>query len=286
MARRRPRKVRAGMTEPVKRLKADRLNKHRIVVCIPICQVDADRWLTRLLANLSKVPVGVAWYGDQIEADTVERIWEFAQTIGIALQSNKHETYAERCRNYPMEMAVELGAEWMLRMDSDEQIVVEDWPIIEDAIRQEPRAWKLHWYNVWLESMPLPMIRFDPPFQPAHNYRVVLHPLKGYKWEFRPGSVASAYCDKAIEERMCDARLLHYGFSTPDLRKMHKERWDKLYSPNPYGMWNAACDEKKMAWLWPWMPWLGHIEYTSLLDQVGSKLDEDTLKRFKPSWAS
>ena len=242
----------------------------RVCACIPICQPDADRWLYQLLANLDQLHhvLSVAWYGDNINQDTFDRLADFPGTAGVARYQGP-EQFDERRRNYPYQIAVNAGAEWMLRMDSDETLVPTEWPMVEYHTAQPPCSYKFRWYNVWQDALPHPLIRLDPPFRPQDNYRVVLHPLKGYGWDWKRPAVASAYCDREIKEVQTDLRLLHWGFSTPELRRFHKDRWDKLYAiggrPNPYGMWSAACIEG-MAWLHPWRPDLSHEEWVASVD--------------------
>jgi hypothetical protein len=50
-----------------------------------------------------------------------------------------------------------------------------------------------------------------------------------------------------------DLVCLHAGMMTPELRRLHKERWDRIYStalrgdPNPLGFWRQAIETEKDA---------------------------------------
>jgi hypothetical protein len=245
--------------------------KVQVTACIPVCQPDADRWLTQLLDNLSQFPLGVSWYCDNLDHDTLGRIYDHPQTVGYADYQGP-DPYSERCRNHPYWIARDCGARWMLRMDADETLVSHDWPMAEYHMAQTPlQVYKYRWYNVWQHALPQPLIRVDPPFRPQDNYRVVLHPLQGFGWDWKRPAVASAYCDREVKEVQTDLRILHWGFSTPELRRFHKDRWDKLYAlggrPNPYGMWNAACAEGS-AWMHPWLPGVSHYDWVDGLDRA------------------
>lgn len=257
----------------------------QVVAAIPVCEPDAVLWLDRLLANLASVGVGVAWFLDNVSDLTFQKVESFPNTIGWGKLDDPSVPFREIHRQHPLNLAVRAGAEWMLRMDVDEELEPNA-AVVMAPLLSAKCAWKARWYNVWRETTPLPLIRFDPPFRPADNYRVCLHPLRDYQWQFRPTAVASAYCNREIATEWSDLRLIHRGFSTPELRRMHKERWDRLYAPNPYGMWNAACDEAKEAWLWPWMPWLTHAQYCQVLGDVLDHTPPEQMAKYKPSWAN
>lgn len=210
------------------------------VVCTPICQEDFDLWVDQFLANVERLGLEVAWYADGLLSSSA--LWLGAQrsTVGVVTGPPMLEL-GERVREATMEVARRSGAEWWVRLDSDERLEPNDW---DEAVKlmegvTTPTAFDCPWYNFWNTSSTLVMA--DQHMSPRFNTRRTLHCMKwGTRWHFPYHRVASAYSSAPVEIKPCDLRVLHYGFSTPELRAKHKERWDKIYDPNPYGMWDSV----------------------------------------------
>ncbi len=233
-----------------------------IGVCIPICEIDAIQWLDRLLLHLSELELDIFWYLDNVSSTTLDRVDQFYFTRGWTCERNPDKLYGEKCRNYPLKQAKQVGCEWMLRLDCDEEVESAAIPLLSHLIQNKGvDAWRFYWYNVWEDTFPQPLIRFDPPVCPDRCYRIVLHRLK-CGWKFRHNTVASAYCDSnTVIEQHSHLRIIHRGFSSPTLREMHRLRWDRLYPENPHSFWNDMCNKDKKAWVYPLKPWLNHDNY-------------------------
>jgi hypothetical protein len=113
---------------------------------------------------------------------------------------------------------------------------------------------RVHWVNCWGDK---DHIRVDGVF--ASSWRVKVYNVgRGWKWRFdHPITYGCKMVDSqgqvmegvGRKERL-DIACLHHGLMTRELRVMHKERWDRIYStalrgdPNPYGFWNLCLDEE------------------------------------------
>ncbi len=235
-------------------------HRFQIVATIPICERDAQLFLPRLLQNLNDLGVGASWYCDNLFQESLREIRESDRTVGMFVENNHRIRYSENHRLYPSDIAKESGAEWALRIDADETVMLRDWKVVPELISQGRKQWRGPWYNVWEDISPHPIIRVDSPLEPDRCSRIMLLPLQGVRWTFRH-PIASAYSDVDVPEDRCDIRVIHWGFSTKELRQDHRERWDRLYRPNPYQLWNEVCDESKSPVLFPLDPSLSHAEW-------------------------
>lgn len=212
----------------------------RVGAVIPIHEPDAVLWLDGLLAEMERLDWSVAWHLDNVSQATRDRIAAWPRTIGWTESSDGPGRFMENARQGALDILQDSGVEWFVNHDADERWEP-DAPAILEHLLGVRVLWKVQWLNVWGYADDGSMlIRVDPPFLRT-RYR--FHPVGPLRWEYRDPRTASPYVvgDVPIREVQTDLRLIHLGFSTPELRRRHFEFWGERV-PNPF--WKHLIDER------------------------------------------
>lgn len=265
-----------------------------IVAVTPVCEEDAC-WLPQFMREAESINVEVAWFLDNVSDSTERTIRDWSRTIGFALLKDNGVKFSEVFRTFPTNIAVESGASHFMPWDIDETYGPEVKDLLRHIVEWEPKPpnkiWTFHKYEVWQDSYPFPLIRCDEPFSPFYGYRHKLYPCRppgGGEWRYAfhtngPIRYLPNGERTELQYEKTDGRVIHWGFSTPELRGMHCDRWNRLYEQNPYGTWQAAIDEDRKPWLLPLFPWMSHFEFTAVIGLCQMSVSEDVRKTYRPS---
>ena len=204
----------------------------KLGAAIPICEQDTA-YLGVLLPEIERMGMDVAWLANNCSTGTVERLRGFSRTVGV---HEHHGSYNNCLRNYPMEILKAKGCDWLVQWDADELWEPEAPERLRAAIKDQ-KAITVRMGHIWGESVTTDWA----------SERDRLYNLK-YPWIYTDKVIAGArLLDQEWTPEVVDVWMIHYGYSTPELRKSHKIRWDLNHGhsvgKNPYGQWNTINQE-------------------------------------------
>lgn len=213
-------------------------------------------WIDQLLAEYDRLGWDVAWHFNNLSTVHRDRLARFPGTLGYSLAEPSPHPYTDYDYSWPLLLAQDAGAEWVCVHNPDETLEPRA-PEMLAGMLVRPAIYICRWYNVW-EVLPdgRLRIRADKPFI-GHKSR--FYPVKKeWQVEMRRG-VSSPYY---VGERQtlgnngkfppavwADLRIIHWGFSTPELRQRHWQQWKgtpltgKVCSP----YWDSLIDPAVLA---------------------------------------
>lgn len=222
----------------------------------PICQED-ERWVSQYLAEVERLGIYFAIHLDRCSLPLKLKTAYHPRCIGYTEQNHPDVEYREDCREKLINMLEERGVTLALLWDIDEtweRMAPEKLQNLLDNKTFDNA--RVHWINLWGDNQ---TVRIDNHSNP---YRVKINRLdRGINWTWN-GIVVDPYADgrREVTTLGTDLVCLHHGLKTPELRRLHKERWDRVYGyhlgKNPYSYWNDMLDEVK------YPPVLGRNVYT------------------------
>lgn len=225
---------------------------------VPIHEADAVMFLDRLLPNLAELDWGVVWHFDKVSLDSRERMLGFSGTIGFTEEVDGEE-FRDIHRQAAWDVAASSGAAWIVPHDADETWEPKTNEILQNkellSVRNLYWAW---WYNVWgFDSNGVPLIRTLPKV--FVGYRPRFYPTHKYQYAYRRGT-ALPYCVSRNKPTKVASglRILHYGFSTPELRQRHLLRWKGIINS---GFWDMTVNPDLPITLRPFDPDKTHEEW-------------------------
>lgn len=221
----------------------------KIKVGIFICINDEDfkLWWQQLSENLLDLDLDVAWYLDLVSPETEEAIKSFPKTVFV--HSEKGGLFSEMSRQIPMDYLRDNGYDWTFQFDSDEIIQTgSKEKLIKELSIRDGDVGRMPLETVWIEDGKKFLRRDDRFF----GSRTRIYSMKN-RWRFFNAKTNGPYVrddrnqpQYAKKEFFVNIPIYHYGFSTLEIRKMHEERWNKIYGRhggNPYGLWKDALDD-------------------------------------------
>ncbi len=197
--------------------------KSEIVAVTPIHDAAADLWLDQLLAEFEWLDWEVVWHIDRLSnQEHLERIVNYSRTIGYSTPIGPPTPFVDCDRNYAWQIAEQAGASWISLHDSDETYEPKASELTPRLLKRRC-LYQMPWYNIWkVDSDRGLWIRVDKPFV---GIRPRLYPIGPWTCDFK-STTASAYPHgPPLDVVETDIRILHWGFSTPELRRSHYERW-------------------------------------------------------------
>ena len=207
-----------------------------------VCGEDAS-WLPQYLAEVERLRVPFVMHFDRC---VLRDALAHPLMVGVTTQTNQAKEFSECDKQQPLDLVAALGYEWALAWDVDET-----WS--RDAREHLDRLGEFtadlltcQWVNLWGDDE---HVRTDGAF--AASYRCKLYRMRPDRWKFTHAIVNGAVDLTGRHQNGMEQRTglvcIHHGLKTPELRRLHRERWDRIYSShvgkNPYKTWAWACDE-------------------------------------------
>lgn len=210
----------------------------KVGVYTAICEEDKD-WIPQYLKEVERIGFPFAVHLDKCSPETKELLRSHKLCIGST--ENKKGEFSEQHKQGVFDI-ISKSCEWALAWDVDETWEIE----APEKLRNLPDCDYIDakWVNLWNDK---DHIRIDGPFSAGH--RVKLYNVKRYSWRFdHPITNGAKHVLPREEPRLekMDLTCIHWGMMTEEMRKFHKERWDRIYTShvgaNPYGFWSYALD--------------------------------------------
>jgi hypothetical protein len=127
---------------------------------------------------------------------------------------------------------------WMMAIDGDEELVVNDQPLVKQLVNNpEAHCYSLRIQYLWDAENQWRVDGVYRDFNRPSLFRLI---NPNFRYKTTPwGNGANFHCSSIPQEmlhhsRRCEARLLHYGYIDRDLR-MRKWAWYNTVDPNNQG---------------------------------------------------
>jgi hypothetical protein len=227
-------------------------------VCAFTSLIEEDAcWLPQYLREAERLAMPFAMLLDRCSEATAELVRSHPLCVGVARRDAAAGEFTEDCKQAAFDIAVASGATWAMAWDCDETYERDAPRKIAEIAALDVDYVDVRWVNLWGDAR---HVRTDGPFGGGH--RVKFYHLRRRRWKFthtitngpkmvdRRGEVVS---DPSPRERAAkhDLVCVHWGMYTPELRRAHKERWDRIYTAavgnNPYGFWSYAIETEDQA---------------------------------------
>lgn len=206
-----------------------------------VCEEDAC-WVPQYLAEIARLEMPFCVHLDRCSERTSQLF--FDSPWFISSTERRRGEFNEQHKQGVLDLVATAGFKWAFAWDIDETYEKDAPAKLKELCKLDVDNVDTVWLNLWDDK---DHIRVDPPFDTGH--RVKLYNMESGRWTFEHKIVNGA----KIVGRKCslhksDLVCLHWGMMTLELRKMHKERWDRIYStalrgdPNPYGFWKHALE--------------------------------------------
>jgi hypothetical protein len=221
---------------------------NRVVAFTSVCEEDAC-WIPQYLAEAERLSLPFVMHFDRCSLETKGKVISHHLFVGATFQDVPSKEFNEQHKQEVLNLAQAKGASWAMAWDIDEtyQRNTSFLRSLQEGLL-EPLADQLQvrWLNLWETPE---WVRIDGPFDSPK--RVKFYNLQGgRKWVFdhKITNGAKLVGGREPELALIPFVCLHWGLMTHELRKQHKERWDRIYSkalkgdPNPYGIWQYALN--------------------------------------------
>lgn len=207
-----------------------------------ICDEDAC-WIPQYLAEAERLGLPFCINLDRCSMPTRRALTRHPLCIGIAVQDDPAVEFEERHKQRALDVVAARGTDWALAWDIDETFEA-DAPAKLRRLDPDLDCLDVRWLNLWGDR---DHIRVDGAFGEGHRVKL-LNLTGGRRWVFdHPITNGPKLVGREAVVTRFDLVTLHHGMMTPELRRLHKDRWDRIYTTavgaNPYGMWADACDE-------------------------------------------
>ena len=207
----------------------------KICIFTAICEEDKV-WATQYIKEMERLQLPFVIYLDRCSQETKD-IFAHPLCVGKVEQNNPDIEFNERAKQAIFDI-IPKDFEWACGLDIDEVFEKDTKFDMPDADYVS-----CNWVNLWGDEK---HIRVDGHFLPKPRWK--FYRLGENKWAFLDKTTNGAYLlNKESVSGHVDVMCVHYGLMTKELRQMHKERWDRIYTKasgrNPYGFWDYALDE-------------------------------------------
>lgn len=215
---------------------------HNIGVFTSICEEDAV-WIPQYLREVDRLGVFFVMHFDRCSDHTKHAILSNNRCVGYTEQNDQTVEFHEMQKQGVFDKLVNMRYKWAMAWDIDETYEREAKRKLRLLTRRTEDALVTWWYNLWGD---INHIRVDGHF--STGYRVKFYNLSRSPWTFESKITNGAKLSRPIAYHRSDLVCLHHGMMTDELRRMHKTRWDRIYTtalrgdPNPYGFWKDAIN--------------------------------------------
>lgn len=215
-----------------------------------ICEED-HCWIDQYLMESERLGIKFAMHFDRCSDGTKHKILSHRNCIDHTYQDNKSIEFNERHKQRIFHKIYENQYRggfytWAMAWDIDEtyeQCALQKIMVLENQTLRTDHA-QVKWVNLWGDSS---TIRTDRHYSSGH--RVKFYNLSSGNWIFdHPITNGCKLVGRRARPLLkMDLTCIHWGMMTLELRELHKERWDRIYTTavgdNPYGFWKDAIDE-------------------------------------------
>jgi hypothetical protein len=205
-----------------------------------VCEEDSC-WVGKYLTESYRLELPFAVHLDRCSAGTKRRFYKHHLCVGITENKNPSREFTEQHKQGVFDLVLRRGFDWAFAWDVDETYERDAAEKINVALGRPEDLLTVRWVNLWGDEE---HVRTDGPFRESR--RAKFYRLKTIRWKFDNPVVNGAYADRPSTLGHTDLHCLHWGLMTEELRRLHKERWDRIYGravgANPYGMWNYTLD--------------------------------------------
>lgn len=219
-----------------------------------ICEEDRI-WIPNYLAEVGRLRMPFVMYFDRCSEETTERVQASPWYRGSVSQLDPAIEFTETAKQWVFDLLVDFRQfKWAMAWDVDEMFERTAPEKLARIAALDCDLVQCSWVNLWDDPQ---HIRVDGPF--SSGRRVKFYNLLRRKWKFdNPITNGAKACDgkgrilgheAKIEQVQDDLVCLHWGMMTRELRELHKERWDRIYSKalrgdkNPYKFWDFSLNE-------------------------------------------
>lgn len=216
-----------------------------VCMFVSVCPEDAC-WLQLFLSEVDRLNlpfvVLLDRWGFMDDPGPLVKHWLCA---GYSKRPYGSGEFNEQHKQIILDLAAAKGFDWAMAHDIDESYERNARKKIDAISELDADLVDIRWLNLWGDR---DHVRVDSGF--ASGHRVKFYNLRSGEWVFdHPITNGAKLVGREGVTVKADLVCLHHGFMTKELRVMHKERWDRIYStalrgdPNPYGAWKLVCDE-------------------------------------------
>ncbi len=224
----------------------------KICAFTSVCEEDRV-WLDQYFAEVERLAMPFVMHLDRCSADTIARVTGHRLCVGHTRQDDPRREFQEWDKqamfNLIQSRTGDQAFDWAMAWDVDETWL-RDFTALTGLLRTcQAHQVDVPWVNLWGDSRHL---RVDGLFKSGH--RVKFLTMRNH-WRFdhpiTNGPKALNVPDEQFVTEKMPITCIHWGMMTKELRLLHKERWDRIYTAavgnNPYGFWNFALDESVAA---------------------------------------
>jgi hypothetical protein len=211
-----------------------------------VCEEDRD-WLRQYI-----------WEAERLEMPFVILLDRFSSRpkilnhrLCVRVLERHGGEFTEQAKQPLLDAVQQLGYSWALAWDVDETYERDFSWKSRNLMGLDVDAIDTRWLNLWGD---VHYVRVDREFCKGH--RVKFFNLHNRKWVFdHPITNGPKLAGRKAKVSNATTALtcLHHGMMTAELRRLHKDRWDRIYStalrgdPNPYNFWREMVETEDEA---------------------------------------
>jgi hypothetical protein len=209
------------------------------------CEPKPRELQTKALANLQSLTDLQIVLLDKLAGKQLPRL-QVAEVIQLMHEQSWHDTAN---RFALMSRALAYPAKWLVWLDDDETFEPKvDYKVLTDLIREAAQsgcqAIEFQLCEMWDEDH----YRVDGVWGQKRKVRVHVNPLLADMVHWRQNHTHRYH---TVPLPVCDVhqsnlRILHWGMSTPELRKVRLAKWTQLDPDNKFGNYGYFADETGM----------------------------------------
>lgn len=202
-----------------------------------VCAEDAC-WVPNYLAEAERLNMPFAVHFDRCLLP--EMAWH-KLCIGHTQQPDPMIEFTEQHKQGIFDLVASKDFAWAMAWDIDETFEADAPRKIAAIEAMDCDLVDIRWLNLWGDPN---HVRIDGTFGGGH--RAKFYRLLG-EWVFdHPITNGAKIRHREYRLGTSDLTCLHWGMMTTELRTLHKERWDRIYTravgANPYGFWREAVN--------------------------------------------
>lgn len=221
-----------------------------VVAFTAACEEDAC-WVDQYLAEAERLRLPFAVHLDRCPPSIpLVRLTTHPLCVGTTKQDDQAVEFEERHKQGVLDLVAGTGCRWALAWDVDETYERDARARLNAAANNTADCLDARWLNLWGDR---DHVRVDGHWCAGHRVKL-LNLQDGRRWRFdHPIINGPKLVGREGVTGQCDIVCLHHGMMLPELRRQHRDRWDRIYStalrgdPNPYGFWRDAIKTEAKA---------------------------------------